>query len=160
MNDEIIQQSESEFLVFISSRQSPEMDEARRQAHEVIDEFPLTRPWAFESMPASSEAAREHYLRYAYQSDFVIWLVGRETSPAVVDEIQACMSVQGKLLAFLLPSQCRDEQTKRLVDTVSGYATWRQIDCADDLGANIRAALQDEIIRSVRNPNPPVVFLG
>ena len=155
MNDEIIQQSEPEFLVFISSRQSPEMVEARRQAYEVIDEFPLTRPWAFENMPASSEAAREHYLRYAYEADFVIWLVGRETTPAVVDEIHACMSVQGSLLAFLLPSNCRDIQTDQLINEVSGYVKWRPVESLGNLGANIRAALQDEIIRAVRNPNPP-----
>ena len=155
MNDEIIQQSELEFLVFISSRQSPEMDEARHEAFKTIDEFPLTRPWAFENMPASSENAREHYLRYASQADFVIWLVGRETTLAVVDEIQACMSVQGKLLAFLLPSGRRDKQTKQLINEVSDYAKWQPVDCVDNLGANIRAALQDEIIRAVRNPNPP-----
>lgn len=99
-----IPQSESGLMVFISSRQSKEMMAARRQADRAIDEFPLTRPWAFENMPASSEAARQHYLRYASEADFVIWLVGGETSPAVVDEIHACMGVQGRLLVFLLPS--------------------------------------------------------
>ena len=155
VNDKCIQQSEPEFLVFISSRQSPEMDEARCEAFKAVDEFPLTRPWAFENMPASSEPAREHYLRYAYQADFVIWLVGGETTPAVVDEIQACISVQGKLLAFKLPSVCQDEQTKQLIKKVSGYVTWRRVGQIGNLKANIRAALQDEIIRAVRNPEPP-----
>ena len=36
------------------------------------------------------------YLRAVSNADFVIWLVGRETPPAVVDEIQTCISVEGK----------------------------------------------------------------
>lgn len=152
---EDIPQSESGLMVFISSRQSKEMMAARREADRAIDEFPLTRPWAFENMPASSEAAREHYLRYASEADFVIWLVGEETSPAVVDEIHACMGAQGRLLVFLLPSPSRDESTCELLNEVSKYTTWHEVESLDALGAHIRASLHDETVRAVRSPVPP-----
>ena len=150
-----IPHSEYGLTVFISSRQSPEMMAARGEADRAIDEFPLTRPWAFENMPASSEASREHYLRYASEADFVIWLVGEETSAAVVDEIHACMGVQGRLLVFLLPSTSRDESTSKLLNEVSKYTTWHEVESLDTLGDHIRAALHDETIRAVRNPVLP-----
>ena len=147
--------SESGLLVFISSRQSEEMKQARCEAEKAIDEFPLTRPWVFENMPASSEDARDHYVRYASKADFVIWLVGDETTSAVVDEIHACMSVHGRLLAFMLPTISRDEHTCKLIDEVSEYAKWREIEAIDELGTHIRAALRDEIIRQFQNPELP-----
>ena len=98
-------------MVFISSRQDDEMKPYRDEADSAIDAFPLTRPWAFENMPASSESAREYYLRNAAEADYVVWLVGAETTQPVSDEIHICISVQGKLLAFLVPSISRDEST-------------------------------------------------
>ena len=150
-----IPQSESGLMVFISSRQSKEMMAARREADRAIDDFPLTRPWAFENMPASSEAARKHYLRYASGADFVIWLVGDETSQPVVDEIHACMGVQGRLLVFLLPSASRDESTSELLSEVSKYTTWHKVESLDALGSHIWAALHDETVRAVRSPVSP-----
>ncbi len=149
--------SETDLLVFISSRQSPEMEQARRDAESAVDCFPNCRVWAFESMPASSEPPHEYYLRAVSNADFVIWLVGQETPPAVVDEIQTCISVKGRLLAFMLPTEARDEQTRQLAQTIkeSAYATWRNVDDPADLKNEIRSALSDGINRLVRNPEPP-----
>ena len=147
--------SETDFLVFISSRQSTEMEQARRDAEGAIDGFPNCRVWAFENMPASSESAREYYLRNSARAEFVIWLVGRETTQPVVDEIHACMAGQGRLLAFMLPGETRDELTLRLVEEVSEYAKWCKVDDHDELEEDIRAALSDEINRLVRNPVMP-----
>ncbi len=154
MDREGIQRSESELVVFISSRQDDEMKSYRDEADRTIDAFPLTRPWTFENMPASSESAREYYLRNAAKADYVIWLVGRETTQAVVDEIHICISVHGKLLAFMLPSQSRDEQTNKLIGEVSGYAKWRTVESPDELGEQIKAAIYDESIRGIRDPAP------
>ena len=113
--------------------------------------------WAFENMPASSEPPREYYLRAVANADFVIWLVGQKTPQAVVDEINTCISVEGRLLAFMLPVETRDEQTRQLVKTVkeSAYATWRNVDDLADLRDEIQAALSGEVNRLVRNPEPP-----
>ena len=149
--------SEPDLLVFISSRQSLEMEQARRDAEGAVDGFPNCRVWTFENMPASSEPPREYYLRAVANADFVIWLVGQETPEAVVDEIQTCISVQGRLLAFMLPAETWDERTRQLVEKVkdSAYATWRNVDDHADLQNEIRAALSNEITRLVRNPEPP-----
>ena len=149
--------SETDLLVFISSRQSIELEQARRDAESAVDGFPNCRVWAFESMPASSEPPHEYYLRAVSNADFVIWLVGQETPPAVVDEIQTCISVEGRLLAFMLPTETRDEQTRQLVETIkeSAYATWRNVDAPTDLKDEIQSALSDGINRLVRSPEPP-----
>ena len=151
---ERIMRSESDLLVFISSRQNDEMKWAREEAEKVIDEFPNCRPWAFEDMPASSQATREYYIGNADKADFVIWLVGQDTSQPVVDEIQTCMSVKGKLLAFMLPAKSRDELTEKLIQDVSGYAKWRNVDTLDELGNHIRSSLSDEINNQIHNPVP------
>ena len=149
--------SETDLLVFISSRQNIELEQARRDAESAVDGFPNCRVWAFESMPASSQPPHDYYLRAAASADFVIWLVGQETPPAVVDEIQTCMSVEGRLLAFMLPAETRDEQTQQLVEAIkeSAYATWRNVDDPTGLRDEIQAALSDEVNRLVRNPEPP-----
>ena len=133
------------------------MEQARCDADCAVDGFPNCRVWTFEEMPASSESPRDRYLRAAADSDFVIWLVGKETSEAVVEEIDACISVKGRLLAFMLPAETRDEQTQQFVGKVndSAYATWRAIDDPADLANEIQAALSDEITRLVLNPEPP-----
>ena len=150
MNEEKIQRSQSDLVVFISSCQDAEMEPARQEAIRVIDEFPLTRPWAFENMPASSQSAREHYLNNAAKADFVIWLIGGKTTQAVIDEIHTCMSTQGRLLAFKLPSGFRDERTERLIKEISEYAKWRTLKSADRLGEHVIAAISDDIVRAAQ----------
>ena len=120
-----------------------------------INSFPNCREWAFENTPASSESARDYYLRNLASADFVIWLVGSETTQAVADEIHACMAGYGRLLAFRLPGGARDERTQRLVDEVSEYAKWCDVHALANLEEDIKAALSDEINRLVRNPEPP-----
>ena len=153
----MVRRSEPDLLVFISSRQSPELEQGRRDAERAVDGFPNCRVWVFENMPASSEPPREYYLRAVANADFVIWLVGQETPQAVVEEIHTCISVEGRLLAFMLPAETRDEQTRQLVKKVkeSAYATWRTVDDPADLQNEIQAALSEEINRLVRNPEPP-----
>ena len=153
----MVRRSDPDLLVFISSRQSPEMEQARRDAERAVDGFLNCRVWAFENMPASSEPPHEYFLRAVANADFVIWLVGRETPEAVVDEIHTCISEEGRLLAFKLPAETRDEQTRQLVRKVkdSAYATWRNVDDPADLIDEIQAALSGEINRLVRNPEPP-----
>ena len=155
MNEEKIQRSQSDLLVFISSCQDSEMEPARNEAFRAIVEFPLTRPWAFEKMPASPQSAREHYLQNAADADFAIWLIGERTTQPVIDEIHTCVSVQGKLLAFKMPSRSRDKQTNKLIDDISDYAKWRTVECVDQLGVHIKAAISDEIVRSARDSATP-----
>ena len=151
---DVVNRSESNLLVFISSRQTPNMEYARSEATTAVDAFPNCSVWAFENMPASSQKARDYYLSNATKADFVIWLVGEDTTQPVVEEIHACISVRGKLLAFLLPADSRDQVTNGLMGEVGDYAKWCDVGSLDDLGELVRSALSDEINRLFRSSLP------
>ena len=154
MTEGPIRQSEDPLLVFISSRQDPEMSRARTLAINEVDHYPGMKVWAFEDAPASSEAARDRYIRNASRANIVIWLIGSTTTTPVAEEVNACRRAQGSLLAFKLPANKRDDETEALIKEVSDYATWKTVENIDDLTAHIRAALTDEILQRYRDPAP------
>ena len=71
---------ESDLLVFISSVMTEEMKSVRRKAVQTLHDLPFSRPWAFEYTPANSEDVTDAYLRKVEEADFVIWLVGVDTT--------------------------------------------------------------------------------
>ena len=157
MTEELIRPSEDLLLVFVSSRQDPEdkeMSRARALAIREVDSYPLTKVWAFEDAAASSEAARDRYIRNAGRADLVIWLIGSTTTTPIVEEVSACMRAQGKLLAFKLPAIQRDDETEAWIKDVSSYVTWKTVQNVDDLPDHIRIALTDEILRRYQDPAP------
>ena len=109
-----VYRSEDDLLVFISSRMSDDMEPARKIAVEAIEQIEIGRPWAFGFTPASAETAEDTYLRKVRESDFVVWLVGAETTQPVVDEVNEAISSDRKLLVFKLPAEQRDFQTTGL----------------------------------------------
>ena len=83
MTEEPIRPSENPLLVFISSMQDEELHRARTLAIDTVDKYPGMRVWAVEDAPASSESARDRYIRNAGSADLVVWLVGSKTSAPV-----------------------------------------------------------------------------
>ena len=154
MSIEPIRPSENPLLVFISSRQDAQLSRPRSLAIKEVDSYPGMKVWAFEGAPASSEAARNRYIRNAGRADIVIWLIGSTTTTPIVEEVSACVRAQGKLLAFKLPASERDAETEALIRKVSDYATWRTVESVEDLPAHIKSALTDEILRRYRDPAP------
>ena len=157
MTEKPIRPSEDPLWVFISSRQDPqdsEMSRARGLAINEVAKYPGMNVWAFEDAPASSETARDRYIANAGKADIVIWLIGSETTKAIVEEVSACMRNHGRLLAFKLPADHRDEPTQALIKEVSSYATWKIVENVDELTAHINAALTDEMLRRARDPAP------
>ena len=154
MTDQQIKPSEDPLLVFISSRQDEEMSPARALAIKEVESFPLTKVWAFEDAPASSEGARDRYIRNAGRADILIWLIGSTTTNPVTEEINACMRDQGRILAFKLPATERDDETEALIKRVSDYATWKTVENIEDLPTQIKVALTDEILRRYKDPAP------
>ena len=154
MTEEPIRPSENPLLVFISSMQDEELYHARTLAIDTVDKYPGMRVWAFEDAPASSEAARDRYIRNAGSADLVVWLVGSKTSAPVVEEIDACLAAGGKPLPFLLPVQLRDSQTQELIERVEKVVTWRKVEDTERLPEHIQKALTDEIVRRFRDPVP------
>ena len=154
MTEKPVRPSEDPIRIFISSRQDEEMSRARDMAIKEAGNYPGMVVWAFEDAAASPETARDRYIRNAGAADIVIWLIGSSTTTPIVEEISACLRVQGKLLAFKLPADGRDEETEALIQKVSGYATWKTVENVDDLPANIRTSLTDEMLRRYRDPAP------
>ena len=128
---------------------------ARWTAKQAVSAYPITRPWTFECTPASSRPPAEDYLQTVEQADFVIWLIGQETTQPVVDEITTCINSGGRLLAFKLPAKHRDECTQTLIQYVSGYATWKDVGHIEELSTHITAALSAEFVKALRDPSPP-----
>ena len=154
MTEKPIRPSEDPLRVFISSRQDDEMSRPRALAIEVVGNYPGMVVWAFEDAPASSEIARDRYVRNAGEADIVIWIIGSTTTTPIIEEISACMRAQGKLLAFKLPADERDEETDSLIQKVSEYSTWKTVENVDDLPTHISASLTDEMLRRFRDPAP------
>ena len=154
MNEEPIRPSEDQLRVFISSRQDEEMSHARKLAIDGVANYPGMKVWAFEDAPASSETARDRYIRNAGNADLVIWLIGSTTTTPIVEEVNACMRSQGRLLAFKLPATERDDETEALTQTVSDYATWKTVQNVEDLPSHIKVALTDEMLRRYRDSAP------
>ena len=154
MTEEQIRPSENPLWVFISSMQNEELSRARALAIDVVANYPGVRVWAFEDAPASSEAARDRYIRNAGSADLVIWLVGSKTSNPVVEEVDACLASGGKLLPFLLPVQHQDTETQELIKRVQKVVTWRRVENIEKLPEHIHATLTDEIVRRFKDPVP------
>ena len=150
-----VYRSEDDLLVFISSKMNAEMEPARKIAVEAIEQMEFVRPWAFEHTPASAETAEDNYLRKVREADFVLWLVGAETTQPVVDEVNEAISSDRKLLVFKLPAEQRDFQTQDLLDRVGTHVKWRVVDSIENLPAIVSQSVADAIIHSVRNPLAP-----
>ena len=147
--------SESELLVFISSRMNKEMAEARTICVETIKGIPYGRPWAFEYTPASSDPADDTYLRKVREADLVIWLVGSDTTQPVIAEINTAISAGRKLLVFRLPNEQDDPNTAGLINRVGEYAKWKRVTRIEELAEDVRDSFSDEIVRAFRNASPP-----
>ena len=153
--DKDVNRSENDLLVFISSKMNSEMEPARKIAVEAVKKVEFGRPWAFEYTPASPETAEATYLRKVRESDFVVWLVGSETTQPVVDEINEAMAFHRRLLVFKLPAKQRDSQTEDLLKRVGDYTKWKSVDCIEDLSDNVSQSFADAMVQAVRNPFTP-----
>ena len=150
-----VHRSENNLLVFISSRMNSEMEPARLIAVEAIKGVAVGRPWAFEFTSASAETAEDTYIRKVREADFVLWLVGAESTQPVVDEVNEAISSARRLLVFKLPAERRDSQTQDLLGRVANYVKWSEVDSIENLSICISESVADALIHAVRNPFIP-----
>ena len=141
-------------LVFISSVMTDELQWARDEVVRILKKFPFARPWAFEFTPASSESVTDAYLRKVGDADFVVWLVGSQTTQPVVNEINTSIANGRRLLVFRLPADNRDALTQQLLGTASKYCKWQTITTQNPLSRALAASISDEFTRAVRDPPP------
>jgi len=141
---------EPPLLVFISSLQSSELQEARDIATNTIESFPvLAMPWAFEYTPAASEQPDKTYLRKVRECDIFIWLVGDTTTTPVKNEVQEAVASKRSMLVFSLTKE-RDSQTESLLETVAPSSKYRETS-VKELRKEILYAIGDTIARALRN---------
>ncbi len=143
---------EQPLLVFISSVITTELEPIRDRVISSIQQFNEFIPWTFEHTPASSEPVDQGYLRKVREADFVIWLIGEETTIPVENEVREAIANNRSLLAFKLPvDHGRDKKTRNLINEIGNYTKWKDIKKIDDLFKSLELALTDELIRAVRN---------
>ena len=131
-----------------------ELEWARTEARQTFKDCPIARPWAFEFTPASSEPATDAYLRKVGDADFVVWLVGSQTTQPVVNEINTSIATGRRLLVFQLPADDRDALTQQLLCTASKYCKWQTITKQTPLRQALAASIRDEFVRALRDPPP------
>lgn len=137
--------------IFISSVMNDDLSEARKEIVKYIKRSQGFVPWAFEFIPASSEDVEKGYLRQVREADFVIWLVGENTTEPVEKEIREALSSNRRLLAILMPVTQRDETTRNLIDEAGNYVKWAGVTADNPLLEVLEKTLLDEIIRAVRD---------
>ena len=143
--DATVGRSESDLLVFISSV-TEELKWAREEAVRTIDALTYARSWAFEFTPATSQCRTDTYLQKVREADFVIWLVASKTTQPVVNEITESIATSRRLLVFKFPSEHRDQSTQELLETVSTYSKWHDLDSPTALSQALKASIFDELI--------------
>lgn len=134
---------------FISSVMTPALEPIRAEVIAAFDRASNIVPWAFETSPASSEHVVDGYLRKVREAAFVIWLAGESTTDPVEAEIGEALAANRRLLVFALPTEQRDERTQALLDRVREVVHYRELTDAAEIGAEVKAAVADEISRAL-----------
>jgi uncharacterized protein DUF4062 len=145
-----LQPGESALLVFVSSVMRPDLRWARDETVRTLDSAPFLSRWAFEYTPASSEPVDEAYLRRVRESDLVVWLIGKEITDPVENEIREALTSDRRLLAVMLPVTERDAATEAMVSEVGLRAKWVSVGSEGELRRTLELSIGDEIIRAMR----------
>ena len=141
---------ERPLLVFISSVIAGLT--AERQAVEAaIRAIPLSRPWRFESAPASSLPLAESYLSQVHACDIFVLLLGTIITDPVRREVEVAQAADKPLLVFLNASVPADV-TAYAQSLGVKYATFQN---AADLPAKVAEAVGDELIAGYRRHGVP-----
>ena len=137
---------------FVSSVMSPELQRARETVVNTLGHVPFLTSWAFEYTPASSEPVDQGYLRHVREADVVVWLVGKDVTEPVQNEIRETMASSRRLLAFLLVDSSRQSpSTVSLIQEVGNYAKWTHVSDLADLSRVIQLTIGDELVRAMRD---------
>ena len=141
----VLHSGEAPLFVFVSSRISPQTLWAREAVAEVLQQPGWLTPWLFDQTPASSEPLTDSYLTKVREADLVIWLVERETTKPVRDELLAARETNRQILMFRITPPPSDPVTESLITHVD--TKWKYVVDSSDLKRNLEASLGDEIVR-------------
>ncbi len=143
-----MQPAENPLVVFISSVQRPSLKAERAVTIEEISSIALTRPWAFEETPASSQKVQRSYLTKVEECDIFVMIVGSEVSRAVLDEWGLATRLGKPRLVFVKRVEL-SSKVRAWLATVD--VKYDRFDSADELRLRVRSAVIDEIVRRYRD---------
>jgi len=139
--------------MFVSSVMNEGIEDlqwARDVVKSVVGARPFLKPWLFEYTPASSEEVSQGYLRKVREADCFVWLVGKETTAPVQNEVREALRHGVRILVFRLPTETQTRCTQALLDEAGSCVRYAPVSSRDSLGSEITEALSDEIIRAFR----------
>lgn len=143
--------SEAPLVVFISSVMHC-MEEERQAADRAIRSITFSRPWRFESAPASSQCLEESYLSKVRMCDIFVLIIGEQYSEPVKNEYHVAVEMGKPVLAFVRAAQRSPEQEAFLSTMGSKYDVYES---PADLHHKVRVAVTDEVARRYRNAIRP-----
>ena len=147
----LVNAAESRLVLFVSSL-IDKMREQRDAAVDAIRSIPITRDWAFEYAPASSEGVEESYLSKVRDCDIFILLLGSDYSEAVAREYQTAVQKGKPILAFIYAGSKSPEQVDFIRTLSTKYALYTN---PDELQQIVYASVLDELIRRFRTTLRP-----
>ncbi len=144
-----VEAGEQPLVCFVSSVMRPEIQWARDATVNALRENQWVS-WAFEYTPASSSSPDRSYLTKVHQADFVIWLVGADTTTPVIDEINEALARERKILMILLPAKLRSGDTDNMIKKVESRVKYGHAHDAASLRTLIVLTFGDEVVRAIR----------
>lgn len=144
--------STNDIKVFLSSVMEPKLGPYRRAAIDVIREFRVLRPWAFECLPAGAVPTAEWCVRNAADARLVVWLAWSKTTDITRREVQAAIDNRRDLLVIELPARQRDRVTEALLDKVRPLGKYDAVHGprpVDKFRVALRNAIADWLVEKV-----------
>src|SRR6266498_1864721 len=144
-----MKRAEPPLLIFISSVMGIEdLGDERDAAVRIIDSLLLSRAWAFEFSPASSDPVDQTYLEKVDQCDIFILILGVEITTAVRDEYERAVAGVKPRLLFVKNGQRTASAAEWLGQRQD--VKWARFDTPEDLAQHVKAAVCDELIKAHR----------
>lgn len=108
--------------VFISSRQTPELLDLRRDVARALRRVAFV-PWVFEETPAAPYPPELVYVPAVRASHVVVWLAGTDTSSAMEREVLTAIEAKKPIFAFRVGKPRRSADLEALLERAREHAT-------------------------------------
>lgn len=147
--------AENPLVIFVSSVMDKRLEDLateRDAAIQAISSLRITRPWAFENAPASSDPPVQTYLEKVDECDLFVLILGSELTDPVEREYQRAVSLGKPRLVFI---KNVSKRTPRATEWLSKRqdVKYARFYTSDDLADQVLAAVTDEVVRSHRRLN-------
>jgi tetratricopeptide (TPR) repeat protein len=150
----IYARSQEHWRIFISSKMAGGALKAERiAAIEAVEEFPLSRPWAWErSADAGPYCSELECIAQAGTSDGLVLIVEDELTPITRSEFEAARTAGAPIFMMLKTGAKREAELQRFIKRARGHAiTTVNFSSTGELRTRIARALRTWALRSGRS---------